>query len=257
MIGFFLKKAFYKSWDNIPVLAALNAGFVLLIILLLGVPVISSNNTILAIPLLVGIVYLFYFYAGGVSMFLGDLTLDKRPLLKHFPGYIAFSWKIAALLGTITNIQLIILTVGLPFYSYLGGIFGIAAMSVLFWGSILWGLISLWILPVHHQENSNIITVLKKSAFFLFDNIGFSIFISVYSILLFLISIATAFIIPGISAILYNHQLALKLRMYKYQYIENNELTNRNKIPWDSVLITEKEKLGPRSLKGLFFPWKG
>ncbi len=256
MTGFFIKKAFFDGWDNLLTLVALNAGFVLLIILFLAVPMITGGNAVLSIFLLVVVIYLFHFYAGGVSLFMGDLTFDRAPEFREFFAYIASTWKLAAVFGTITNVQVLILMIGFPFYLSLGGVFGLAALAILFWVSVLWWLITIWIFPVKRQLNTEVKTVLKKSVILFFDNPGFSVFLGVYSLFNFALSVATAFLIPGIASILYSHQIALKLRMFKYDYLEENPGKSPKEIPWGALLMEEKEKVGPRSLKGMIFPWK-
>lgn len=256
MTGFFIKKAFFDGWDNLLTLVALNAGFVVLIVLFLAIPMISSGAVVLTIFLLVLVVYLFHFYSAGVSMFLGDLALDRSPEFRDLPGYIASTWKLAAVFGTITNVQVLVLLIGFPFYISLGGVLGLAAMAILFWVSVLWGLITMWIFPARRQLNSEVKTVLKKSVVLFFDNPGFSVFLGFYTLFNFVLSVATAFLVPGISSILYSHQIALKLRMFKYDYLEEHPNTNPKEIPWGALLMEEKEKVGPRSLKGMIFPWK-
>ena len=256
MTGFFIKKAFFDGWDNLLTLVALNAGFIVLIVLFLAIPMIASGTAALAIILMVMVVYLFHFFAGGVSMFLGDLTFDRSPEFREFPGYVASVWKLAAVFGTITNVQLLILMIGFPFYISVGGVFGLAALAILFWVSVLWWLITIWIFPVRRQLNTGVKVVLKKSVILFFDNPGFTIFIGVYTIFNFILSVVTAFLVPGISSILYSHQIALKLRMFKYDYLEENPGKNPKEIPWGALLMEEKEKVGPRSLRGMIFPWK-
>ncbi|MCF7914536.1 MAG: hypothetical protein K9L66_05160 [Spirochaetaceae bacterium] len=256
MTGFFIKKAFFDGWDNLLTLIALNVGFILLIILFLAIPMIASGKVALTIFMLVLVIYLFHFYSGGVSLFLGDLVFDRAPEFREFPSYITSTWKLSAVFGTITTIHVLILMIGFPFYISLGGVFGLAALAILFWVSVLWWFISLWIFPVRRQLNTEVKKVLKKSLILFFDNPGFSVFMGIYSLINFLISVATAFLVPGISSILYSHQIALKLLMYKYDYIEEHPNVNPKEIPWGALLMNEKEKVGPRSLKGMIFPWK-
>ena len=48
----------------------------------------------------------------------------------------------------------------------------------------------------------------------------------------------------------------MKLRLYKYDYLEENPDAKRNDIPWDALLIDERERVGKRTLRGMIFPWK-
>jgi hypothetical protein len=38
--------------------------------------------------------------------------------------------------------------------------------------------------------------------------------------------------------------------------LEENPDANRRKIPWDALLIDEKDRVGSRSIRGMIFPWK-
>ncbi len=88
------------------------------------------------------------------------------------------------------------------------------------------------------------------------DNTFFSIFLGIYTIVILGVSFFTALLIPGISVILLAHQIALKLRLYKYDYLEENSEASRNKIPWEELLYEEKVRIGTRTIKGMIFPWK-
>jgi len=48
----------------------------------------------------------------------------------------------------------------------------------------------------------------------------------------------------------------VRLRLLKYDWLEAHPDANRKKIPWDELLIEEREKTGTRTLKNLIFPWK-
>jgi hypothetical protein len=49
---------------------------------------------------------------------------------------------------------------------------------------------------------------------------------------------------------------AIKLMMYKYDYLEAEADADRKHIPWDELLYEERESVGNRSLKNMIFPWK-
>ena len=38
--------------------------------------------------------------------------------------------------------------------------------------------------------------------------------------------------------------------------LEANPDTDRRHLPWDDILFDEREKVGPRSLRNMIFPWK-
>ena len=72
-------------------------------------------------------------------------------------------------------------------------------------------------------------------------------------------------IIPGLNGILLSSTNALRLRLYKYDWIEKmsendpdfeKNRDKRNEVPWDELLAEDKESLGPRKLSSFLFPWK-
>jgi hypothetical protein len=254
MTGFFLKKAFFDGWDNILTLGVLNIGFVALVVLFLGAPRIAGGSVPLALLLFVAAIFLFFFYSGGVSLYLSEYVFDRSRELRELPGCIARTWRISAVLAAITSVQFVVLTIGFPFYVSLGGVLGLTALAVLFWVSVIWWLIMQWVFPVAAQLDDSIKKQLKKAVILFFDNTGFSIFLGLYTLFNFLVSIPLAFLIPGVSGILYSHQLALKLRMVKYDYLE--EHGQAKSIPWEELLEDEEDKMGRRSLRGMIFPWK-
>lgn len=71
-----------------------------------------------------------------------------------------------------------------------------------------------------------------------------------------LFSCLTALLMPGLSSVLLARQGALRILMKKYDYLEEEPEANRRKIPWDALLVEERELVGHRSLKGMIFPWK-
>jgi hypothetical protein len=256
MIGFFLKKAFFDGWDNLLTIALFNLGYVVIIAITLAA--LSAVSTSLPLTLLVIIfcIVLFYLYSGGVARYMGELAFDKSPELRYFFVYCKESLKTSLTLAGITGLQLVLLAVAFPFYLSMGGILSMAALSILFWVSVLWWLVSLWVYPVSMQLETSVKLQLKKSLLIFLDNGAFTLFLALYSFVNFLLSLVTAFLIPGFTGIRYSRQIALKLRMFKYDYLEENPGVDRKLIPWSALLREENEKLGHRSLRGMIFPWK-
>lgn len=256
MIGFFIKKAFFDGWDNLLTIALFNLGYVAIILAFLASPMAFPRSLPAALVLVLLCVFLFYFYSGGVARFLGEIAFDRRPELRDFLTYCREAWKTSLTLAVITSVQVIVLAVGFPFYLSMGGILATVALSILFWGSVLWWLVSLWVYPVSIQLETTVKLQLKKSLILFLDNTGFTVFIAFYTLINFFLSVITAFLVPGFSGIHYSRQIALKLRMYKYDYLEENPRVSKKNIPWTALLEEEKEKMGRRTAKGMLFPWK-
>ena len=88
------------------------------------------------------------------------------------------------------------------------------------------------------------------------DNPFFTLFLAVYQVINTLLSLLLAFLAPGFTGISLACSVATKLLLFKYDYLEENPEANRKAIPWDDLLYEEREAVGPRSLKGMIFPWK-
>ena len=92
------------------------------------------------------------------------------------------------------------------------------------------------------------------------DNTGFSIFMALYTIILGALSILPIGFFPSIAGIGIAKANAFRLRMYKYDYLEEHpELKTpreRRNIPWEELIFEDRETLGPRKLRSFLFPWK-
>ncbi len=151
---------------------------------------------------------------------------------------------------------LIIVFFVIPFYAGFTGILGAIIVALLFWVAFFALMASMYYFPVIAQLGDSPKKALKKCFLLIFDNIGFSIFLLLYTIINTILSLFTAFLIPGFAAVLMMHQNAVKLLMLKYDYLEENPDANRKRIPWDALLIEERDRVGHRSLRGMIFPWK-
>jgi len=66
----------------------------------------------------------------------------------------------------------------------------------------------------------------------------------------------TAGLLPGLAGLALGSDVALKLRLHKYDWLEAHPDANRRKIPWDDLLEEDRELVGKRTFRGMFFPWK-
>ena len=83
---------------------------------------------------------------------------------------------------------------------------------------------------------------------------------ALYTIVLLTASTVLVFLMPSFTGITLAQINALRLRLYKYDWIEQHpELTSRKdqkNIPWKALLQQDKETLGPRNIRSFIFPWK-
>ena len=256
MIGFLIKKAFFDFWDNMIRVVILNLGFIVIIGIGVYLPYMLKFSTALSLIAFAVVLLGFNVYAGAAAMMARDITDYKAPTFKDFKAYVTEVWKSTLILSLITGLQVIIAFIAVPFYSSVGGVLGLGAISLIFWVSIIWWLAAQYYFPILSRLDKEPKKILKKCFLMLFDNTGFSIFLGIGSIATLAISIFTALLLPGVTGLLVWHQNALKLRLYKYDYLEEHPGTDKRHIPWDALLVEDRDKVGPRSLKGMIFPWK-
>jgi hypothetical protein len=97
--------------------------------------------------------------------------------------------------------------------------------------------------------------LLKKMFLLLLDNPLFSFGLFLGSLLILAVSVFTVFLLFGVTTLLLWWNTALKLRLYKYDHLEKHP-DDRRRIPWDALLVEDRERVGKRTLKGMIFPWK-
>ena len=256
MILFQIKKAFFDMWDNMLGVFLLNFGYVLIIGGGLYLPYLLSFNVALSYIGIALSIVVFNLYTGATSMIARDISDYKSLSFKDFFSYFKEVWKSALALSVITIVQVFILVVAFPFYFQMGGILGVAAMAVIFWVSVVWWISSQFFFPIRARLDTSLRKIIKKCFMIFFDNTIFSLVLGVGTIAVFILSGFTAFLLPGLTSILIWHQVGFKLRLLKYDYLEENPEADRKKIPWDALLIDEKDRVGHRTLRGMIFPWK-
>jgi uncharacterized membrane protein YesL len=257
MFGFLIKKAFFDMWDHFLGIVIMNLGYVAVI----TVPVLLSGPAVQVSVLLfffvvgVGII-LFFLYSGAVAMATREIANYQAPEFKKFLSYFKETWKSSLILGLIFCAVALVLQIGIPVYASMNNLLGFAAIVFLGWAIIIWFLASQYYLPIRAQLDDSARKILRKSFVIFFDNTFFSILLGIGSLLIAVGSVFTALLIPGVTGLMLWHQVGLKLRLYKYDYLEENPDANRRKIPWDALLIDDEDRVGKRTLRGMIFPWK-
>lgn len=259
---FYIKKNFCDGWDNMFSLVIVNAVFI--------VPV-AGLMALLLTALYSGAQAFFFLFLFLFSVIVNTASLSFTPCAAKAADFSGFhikdcltsiprNIKDGVLLGTITTFLFIVVRVCVPFYFARQSIFG-AAIGILFLWLCLFVVLSLqWFTAVSALLPGAFTKRLKKCFILFFDNSLFSVFLCVYTLLLFCISFIFFGLLPSVSGITLAKVNALRLRLYKYDYLDAHpEYTSKNDrkiIPWDSLLKEDKEALGPRTFKSFIFPWK-
>jgi hypothetical protein len=256
MIGFFLKKSFFDGWDNLFSILFLNLGFIaaaafgILLPEALGLSG-AAFFAFVAVALAAASVWAStcVYALKGVSDF-GSFRL------RELGGFLRQGLVPGLQVGAIVVAGYFVLSVGLPFYIGLGGMLGALAAGLVFWCAAVAAFALQYYIPLRARLGGGLRKNLRKSFIIFFDNPGFSIFLFLYSAVNIGLSLVLAFLLPGLAGVALALNVALRLRLYKYDWLEEHPEANRREVPWDELLTEDRDLVGKRTLKGMFFPWK-
>lgn len=257
MIRILLKKWFFDIWDNFIPLVVMNVIFVGLaggLTLLFG-HVVQTDFTAAAVVVAVTVLVL-YQYMGVVQGITKRITFGEEVTVRDIGGI----WKESALhslgFGLITFAIIASLFFAVPVYQQMGNILALAAIFFMIWMLAFWLCAAQYHYPVLYQLDKRFPKIIRKAFVLFIDNTGFSIFTFFFGVIVFALSGLTAFIVFGPAAVVMFYQTAMKLRMYKYDYLEEHPNAKKKEIPWDKLCAADEERTGRRTLKNMIFPWK-
>jgi len=259
MLGFTIKKAFFDTWDHLLPIMGLNLLFLVVIAIPFSAAPLMAAATEPGAAVVFGLGLLVMFvFAGAVSEVIRNVTdyqgIELRELLAAFRR----TYGGSLLFGAIFLLHLVVLGISVPVYFAMEHFIGLFALIVLFWVSIIWWLACQFYFPIRSRLGDPPIKSLKKSFIVFFDNPGFAAFTGFGCLFLILGSyfMPLFLLIPGPTGLMVWIHVAFKLRLYKYDYLEENPGSHRRRIPWAALISEDREKVGPRTFKGMIFPWK-
>jgi len=256
MIGFLIKKTFFDIWDNLFKVALINLGFIISFAIPVFIPPLLKSSPILSfITLIIGILWCFI-YLSATAFSLKTVSdygsFGFIDFFKNFP----LALPSGLVTGGLVCVLFLLVTIVIPFYLSMSSIFGLLLAAVIFW-TIVIGILALqFFLPIRTRLDTSIPKVFKKCFLIFFDNPFFCLFSFVYCFITLIISAFLALLFPGPAGLLLYLDEALRLRLLKYDFLEKNPDADRKKIPWDALLIEDREKTGTRTLRNFIFPWK-
>lgn len=256
MIGFLIKKTFFDMWDNLFSIFFLNIGFLAVVSVLIFFPSLFINNIVLFYCSTVVAILIVFVYTGMASRICRDISDYKTPQLRDVIVYLKETYIKSLLFGLMNTVFIFLLSIALPTYLNFRSFIGIIAFAFLFWVAVLWLVSSEYYFPVQARFEIKFKDSIKKVLLLFFDNTIFSLGLFLGVIVIFVASAFIVFLLPGITTIFLWLDVGLKLRLYKYDYLDENPSADRKKIPWDVLLIDDKDRVGKRTLKGFIFPWK-
>ncbi|MDR1867617.1 MAG: hypothetical protein LBQ77_05070 [Treponema sp.] len=255
MFGFLLKKTLYDLWDNLLKIAVFNMGFIACAALIVLVPPLIPHTFLAFCVLFVSIVF-GAMYLATVARSVKELSDYQSVNFSDFIPNFRKSWLTGAIFGTAVFIFWILITIAIPFYLDMGTLVGLFFAAILFWTLVLGILSFQFLFAIRFRLNNPLLKSVKKCFIIFFDNPGFAIGTFISTIVLLALSVFFAFLFPGPAGALLFLDEGFRLRLLKYDWIEENPTADRRHIPWDVLLIDEREKTGSRSLRSFIFPWK-
>lgn len=261
MFGFLIKKNFCDGWDNLFSLVIVNTVFLFAGMGLIFLNIGSSIHPLVAVVgvLVSFIVLSILVFAYGDSA--AKIANFGSPSLKDYFTAIPGVIKDAALFGVIYAFVLLLSSFSIKYYFFeMQNTIGYCLGAGIVWFDLFFILSMQWFVPIRSLMHNNFKKCFKKSFILFFDNTGFTILLALYNLFLLVCSIACIGFFPSMTGILIANTNALRLRLYKYDYLEDHpELKTkreRSRIPWEELLYDDKQTLGPRKLKSFLFPWK-
>ncbi len=274
MFGFFLKKNFCNIWDNMIHTIFVNLPMMLLSILgyffCSRMASLQEGRALGNLGLMISIIIccmvwgILYLAEGENAARIAKYDAPKyKVFLKQIPHCI----KDGILLGLCNAVLILAVLVSIPYYFKIwmpmdgseGNFIGFVMMSCVFWVVVIASLAIQWNLPIRSLMHNNFRKCLKKSFIIFFDNPFFSIGVALVNLFNLIFAILTMGILDGPATIAITSTNALKLRLYKYDWLEVNPgLTKaqRRQVPWEDLLQKDRHLLGKRSFRSLIFPWK-
>jgi hypothetical protein len=259
MIGFLIKKTFFDMWDNLFRVALLNLGFIASLSIPVFLPGLFSSPAIVAALLVTGVLW--------CAVYLAAAALSLKAVSDYgsfgfgdFFRNLKTGWPAGLCMGAAVLLLWAMASIIIPFYLSINSMIGLLLAAVIFWTLVL-ALLSLqFFFAVRARLDTKLLKVFKKCFIIFFDNPGFAVFSLLHNVVVLAVSALLAFLFPGPAGILLYLDEALRLRLLKYDWLEANsepgQRPKRRQIPWDALLIEEREKTGTRSLKSFIFPWK-
>jgi hypothetical protein len=261
MIGFLIKKTFFDLWDNLFRVALLNLGFIASVAVPVFVPGLLVDIPVLSIIILVAGVLWCTVYLAAAAYSLKSVSDYGAFGFGDFFHNLKQVWPTGLVMAALVIVFGFLITLVIPFYLNISSLFGLFLAAVVFWSAVVGVLSFQFLFAIRTRLDTKLTKVVKKSFVFFFDNAGFCLFSFIHNAVLLVVSVFLAFLFPGPAGILLYLDEAMRLRLLKYDWLEANppapgEPARRRKIPWDALLIDERERTGTRTLKSFIFPWK-
>jgi len=261
MLGFAIKKAFFDLWDNLFFALVVNLVYTLatlglawLTFWLAQLVAGTSPAGVIAfwpVPFLGAAVL-----GGAASFWARDIAVGGTARFSDIFARLGESWKASLVFAAAWLIVGLGLYFGVGFYTSINAILGFVFGVIMMWGAFFLAGLGLFYPGLNAQVEPKIDKLFRKAVLIFVANPLTSLVMAVVFLVSVALSVFTLGFFPGIVGVSLWLQVCFKFVLAKYEWIEANPEADRKHVPWRTILQEDMEKIGPRSLKNLIFPWK-
>ena len=270
MFKFFFKKNLWETWDNLFHVVLMNfiliglfalASFLCTFALTLSDKAYCYNPFFLgAILICCPLIFWVIFAEGDNAARIANFDVPSwKDFFRNFKSTFKDGMLFGLMVGALIDIMMITPTYYYSCYVQSKNLMYIVILGFVLWFFLLTFIALQYFLPIRSLMNNGFLKCLKKCYIITFDNLGFTLGLTFLNIAHLLLTVITLGITPGLTGITITNTNALRLRLYKYDWLEvNPELSNKEKkrVPWNELLARDKEILGPVTFKTFIKPWK-
>ncbi len=257
MIGFLIKKSFFDGWDNLLTLVIVNLGYLVAFGLILLASPAGEVNLWLGYGLIVLAIFYISIYTLGSSAITYGYSCYKKEGIGTFFKAIKERFTHGLLYFGVLVMLLVCCAYVIPFYFAMANMLGYVLGMILVWTVLAFLLALQFYFPLcYYCEADAPLTTLRKSFGFVADNLGTTFFLLLKTLFDLIITIFTATLVPGFGGIGLARMDTTKLLLKKYEFYSQNPGSTKKDLNWEDLLYEERELVGPRTLKGMLFPWK-
>ena len=262
MIWFLVKKTFFDVWDNLFHIFLLNMGFIISAVIAVLIPKFifecaPGASIFVIISAVIGLLWCCV-YLAAAALSVKSISDYGTFGFADFWANLKAGWPAGLVLSAAGFILFLMIKIVIPFYFEINSIAGLILGVLLFWVLITTLISFQFFYAIRARLDTKPLKIIKKCFIIFFDNLLFSIFCLMYSMVT--LALSPGFLMPGPAGTLLFLDEALRLRLMKYDWLEANppdmHSPKRLTIPWDAILIEEREKTGSRTLRSFIFPWR-
>lgn len=257
MFGSAIKKSFFDLWDNLFFALAVNMVYTLAVLGLFSLSFLFQSWGGVGLMLYTPVPFLVAALLGGLASFWAkDIAFDGAGHWAEIGAKWSSSWKASLTFGIAWLVLSAGFLFGIPFYNqvhpWAGFVFGV----ILSWMTFFAAGMSLYYPSLNAQIEPNVRKLVRKSFLVFLANPATSLGLAVGFVVCVALSVVTLGFFPGILGTILWLQVGFKFLMLKYDWMESHPEAKAKDVPWKELLTEDMERVGPRSLRNMIFPWK-